>query len=228
MAEEKVQLDNQTTPKIAQILSTEHSTLQAARSALVVEANGRTASFLNAISAGVVALALVFNISEFGSIFLIFSMVLIPILGFIGISAYVRMVQIDLAEYAYTSAINRIHHFYLQISPEIKPFISFPGFDDERSISKARVIYTNLAWTVLSYPSGLILVINSLLAGALFSLLVAILFRTQVWVAVGAGAVIFLMAAVLQYRLGLKWLTAVREDFQPRFPEPESSNPQKI
>jgi hypothetical protein len=149
---------------------------------------------------------------------------LIPILGFIGISAYVRMVQLDFADAAYTSAINRIRHFYLQTTPEIEQYLSFPAFDDERSIFRARVIYTSLAWTVLSYPSGLILVINSFLAGALCGLLVTTLFRAQVWIAAGAGVVVFLLVSVLQYRLAMQWFADVREDFQPRFPEPGNSN----
>src|SRR6266545_7823868 len=126
-------MDDQTSNRMAQFLATEHSALQAARNTLVVEGNGRTASFLNTISAGVVALALVFNISQFGEAFLLFALVLIPMLGFIGISAYVRMTQLDLADFAYTSAINRIRRFYLHTTPEIVPYLSFPAFDDERS-----------------------------------------------------------------------------------------------
>src|SRR5262245_9397249 len=56
-------------------------------------------------------------------------------------------------------------------------------------------------WTVLSLPFVLILVINSLLADALGSLLVTLFFQAPVLPAVGAGAIIFLLASVLQYLL---------------------------
>jgi hypothetical protein len=216
-------MDDQTIDRMAQFLATEHSSLQAARSAVIAESNGRTTSFLTTISAGFVALALVSQIARFGEVFLLFSLVLISILGFIGISAYVRVVQLDFADAAYASAINRIHHFYLQTTPEIAPYLSFPAFDDAQSILRARVIYTSYAWTVLSYPSGLILVINSLLAGALCGLLVTTFFGALVLVAVGAGVIAFLLVSVVQYRLGVKWYADVRRDFQPRFPEPASS-----
>ena len=215
-------MDKETLNRLTQFLTTEHAALQAARSALVLEGNGRTASFLNTISAGVVALALVFNISQFGPGLPLFSLVLIPILGLIGISSYVRMTQLDLADYAYIRAINRIRHFYLQTAPEIEQFISFPAFDDESAYLLTRVNYTGLAWTVLSYPSTLILVINSVLAGALCSLLVTTLFRAQILPAAGLGVIVLLLVSVLQYRLGMKWFTAVRKDFQSHFPATEA------
>src|SRR6266508_3835383 len=95
---EKASMDDQTINKMAQFLSTAYSALQAARTALVLEGSGRMASFLTTISAGVVALALVFNIAPFGEAFLLFALILIPVLGFIGLSAYVRMTQLDLAD----------------------------------------------------------------------------------------------------------------------------------
>ncbi len=220
LSETEVDMDEKRLDRTAQFLTTEYSALQAARSALVVEGNGRTASFLTTISAGIVALTLVFQISRFGQAFLVFALVLIPILGFVGTSTYVRVVQIDFADVVYISAINRIRHFYLDASPEIRPYLSFPAFDDEHSIARARVIYTSFAWTVLSYPSGLILVINSLLAAALGGLLASALFGSQLWPAAAVGLAVFIGAAAYQYHLAFRWYADVRKDFQPRFPRP--------
>ena len=97
-------MDDQTIRTMAQFLTTEHSALQNARNAVVVESNGRTASFLTTISASIVALALVSQISRFGEVFLLFSLVLIPTLSFIGISAYVRMVQLDFSDFVLHSS----------------------------------------------------------------------------------------------------------------------------
>jgi hypothetical protein len=47
-----------------QILITEHTNLQAARSATVFEANGRTTLFLGAVSSGIVALAFIGQASQ--------------------------------------------------------------------------------------------------------------------------------------------------------------------
>jgi hypothetical protein len=69
-------------------------------------------------------------------------------------------------------------------------------------------------------------VINILLAGALFSLLVTALYPVQPLLAVGAGIIAFLLASVIHYRLGTKWFAEVRKDFQPRFPRPEKLNRQ--
>jgi RsiW-degrading membrane proteinase PrsW (M82 family) len=213
-------MDDQTIKRMSQFLTTEHAALQNARNARVVESNGRTASFLTTISASFVALALISQISRFSEVFLLFALVLIPTLAFIGISAYVRMVQLDFSEFVYTAAINRIRRFYLQTTPEIGQYISFPAFDDQYGVLRSQVIYTSFPWTVLSLPSSLILVINSLLAGALCSILVIVFFQPQVFVAVGAGVFVFLLAAVLQYLLGLKWYADLSEEYKTRFPAP--------
>ena len=145
--EQGVGMDDQTVKTMAQFLTTEHSALQNARNAVVIESNGRTASFLTTISASIVALALVSQISRFGEVFLLFSLVLIPTLGMIGISAYVRVVQLDFSAFVYTAAINRIRRFYLRATPEIAQYLSFPASDDQRSVLRTRVIYTSNPWT---------------------------------------------------------------------------------
>jgi hypothetical protein len=213
-------MDSQTIKTMAQFLTAEHSALQNARNAMVVESNGRTASFLTTISASIVALALVSQISRFGEVFFLFSLVLIPALGFIGISAYVRMVQLDFSDFVYTAAINRIRRFYLQATPEIEQYLSFPAFDDQPGVLRARVIYTSSLWNVLSLTSGLILVINGLIAGALSSLLMTVLLGSQVLPAVGVGVIVFLLVSALQYWLGLKWYADLRKDYRVRFPGP--------
>ncbi len=216
-------MDDQTTKMMSQFLATEHTALQNALNATVVESNGRSSSFLTTISAGMVALALVAQVSKFGDIFMIFSLALLPVLAFIGFSSYVRMVQLDFSAYVYTAAINRIRHFYLDITPEMAKYLSFPPADDEAGVQLTRVMNTNIFWNVISLNSSLILVIEGLLSGAFCGLLIYIVFRVNSYVAFGAGIVIFLLVSLLLYRLGMNWYMELRDKSKVRFPSIELS-----
>jgi hypothetical protein len=218
MGEGEVKMDNPNIKTMAQFLATEHTAMQNALNATVVESNGRSSSFLTTISASMVALALVAQISKFGEIFLIFSLALLPILGFIGFSAYIRMIQLDFSAYVYTAAINRIRHFYLDVTPELAKYLSFPAADDEAGVQRARVMNTNILWNVISLNSSLILVINGLLAGAFCGLLIAMVFQVDAIVAFVVGVITFLLVSFLLYRLGLKWYEELRDKSQVRFP----------
>ena len=66
-------------PDALQILTTEHWSLLAARSLVYTEAMSRTSIFVAALSGAVVALALVAQGTEFGSGFVAFSLVLLPV-----------------------------------------------------------------------------------------------------------------------------------------------------
>ena len=64
-----------TDSEILQILITEHTNLQAARSATIFEANGRTTLFLGAVSSSIVALAFIGQMSEMGQAFFTFALI---------------------------------------------------------------------------------------------------------------------------------------------------------
>ena len=57
--------DHETSPQeIAQYITTEHYTLQTARSTVLAEINGRTNLFIGAVSSAVVALAFIGQVSR--------------------------------------------------------------------------------------------------------------------------------------------------------------------
>ncbi len=59
-------------------LTTEHYTLQSARSSTIVEANGRSSLFLSAVSGATVALALVAQLDKLGDTFRVFGFTILP------------------------------------------------------------------------------------------------------------------------------------------------------
>jgi hypothetical protein len=72
------------TSQLVAIMTTEHYNLQTGRSMTIAEANGRASLFVGAVSSGLVALALVGQISHLGTAFFVFSLVALPTLFFYG------------------------------------------------------------------------------------------------------------------------------------------------
>ena len=71
--------------KMLQFMATEHSVLQAGRSATIFETGGRTAVFLGTVSSTLVALAFIGQISRLGTAFFAFPLVFLPPLFFLGL-----------------------------------------------------------------------------------------------------------------------------------------------
>src|SRR5262249_57503370 len=82
MAEPEVQEQN--SPAVVTVMTTEHFVLQTARSAGLTEPNGRAGFYLAAVSSGLIALAFIGQLSRLGTAFYVFGLVLLPTLAFVG------------------------------------------------------------------------------------------------------------------------------------------------
>src|SRR5215217_2163753 len=100
-----------------QALTTEHFTLQTARSATIMETNGRSALFLSTVSNAVVALAFIGQVADDGQPFFLFALAVLPVLFVLGLLTYLRLAQSASEDLLYSRAINRIRRFYLKLDP---------------------------------------------------------------------------------------------------------------
>ena len=97
-------------------LTTEHYTLQAARSSTILEANGRSSLFLSAVSGGLLALALVAQLDRLGGTFLVFAFSVLPALLMLGVMSYARLADLAVHDAYYARAIGRIRSFYFDVA----------------------------------------------------------------------------------------------------------------
>jgi len=74
-----------------QILSTEHWSLLASRSLAWNEAFSRAGMFLTTLTGAIVALALVAQASAFGDSFVLFALVILPVVLLIGVATWIRL-----------------------------------------------------------------------------------------------------------------------------------------
>jgi hypothetical protein len=77
----------------ATFATTEHFNLQTARAITVSEANGRASIYLSALSSNLIALAFIGQMSQLGAAFYAFALILMPVLAFVGVSTFLRLVQ---------------------------------------------------------------------------------------------------------------------------------------
>jgi hypothetical protein len=79
--------------RLLQALTTEHFTLQTARSATIMESNGRSALFLSTVSSAVVALAFIGQVADVGQPFFLFALAVLPTLFLLGLLTYLRLAR---------------------------------------------------------------------------------------------------------------------------------------
>lgn len=215
-------LDDQTIQRMSQYLTTEHFTLQGARSANISEANGRLGHYLSIVGSGVVALAFVADVSSLGTLFLAFSAVIFPVLVILGLATMTRMIQLGIDYLRLTQAINRIHNFYLQSTPQAEPFFSFPRFDTTEDVYQAMMpLHIPFLQSLASTP-GPVILINSILVGAFAGILAAGFFAVEYGLAAGLAIIFFALALLGHFIFsGKLWNLGMQESVEVRFPAPE-------
>ena len=115
-----------------QILSTEHWSLLATRSQTWNESFARAQMFLSVLSAGVIALALVAQATGFGSGFTAFALVLLPVVLFLGLTTYIRLVAVNHDETRWVLGMSRIRAAYLELAPELERWFITSHHDDQQ------------------------------------------------------------------------------------------------
>ena len=176
-------------PHTLQILTTEHWSLLATRSLVYTEAMSRTSIFVAALSGAVVALALVAQATDFGTGFVAFALVLLPVVYFLGWATIVRLSQVNLENARWVQGMNRIRNAYLQLAPELEPYFVTSRYDDDAGVLESTVAHVGPAPRYQAFVSapGVVAVINSVVAGATAGVAGMALDLGTAWSLVAAG-----------------------------------------
>src|SRR3954462_6761898 len=113
--------------------TTEHFNLQTARAITVSEANGRASIYMAAISSSLIALAFIGQVSRLGAAFYAFALIVLPVLAFMGVVTFQRLVQSSLEDMAYAQRIGRLRSFYVAVVPELAQYVLVVGGTGARS-----------------------------------------------------------------------------------------------
>ena len=165
------EVDNQNSPMVVTVMTTEHFVLQTARSAGITETVGRAAIYLAAVSSGLIALAFVGQLSRLGDAFYVFGLVLLPTLAFVGVATFERAVRNGVEDVQMAGRINRIRQFYFDAAPQVARYLPPPGPDASWAIARAAGVSTPIWYQFLTI-AGVLAVVDSVLIGGTIGLAV--------------------------------------------------------
>jgi hypothetical protein len=101
-------------PTAVAFVTTEHFTLQGARTAAITESTSRATIFIGAVSAGLVALGLIATATRIGTVYA-FGLILLPTLFFLGFVTFDRVLQSGIEELYYVERIARLRAYYFRL-----------------------------------------------------------------------------------------------------------------
>ncbi|KAA1426658.1 hypothetical protein [Nocardioides antri] len=194
-----------TNPALLSALTTEHYTLQSARSSTVLEANGRSQLFLAALTGAVVALALVAELEGLGRTFTVFALSLLPAVLALGLTTYVRLADLTVQDALYARAIGRIRAFYFTIEPAAVSYWLLPAGDDPHAVMR-QAGQQHSRWHHMSHAATAVAALTSVVTGVLYAL-VAQVGRTSEPPLIGVGATVVAVGvfALLMVDQGRRW-----------------------
>lgn len=209
-----------------QVLATEHWGLLATRSLAWNESFTRAGMFLTTLSGAIVALALVAQATEFGGEFVLFALVILPVVLFIGITTFLRMGSSNYYDALCVVGMNRIRHAYMQITPEVEPYLVMGTHDDEASVglSMGTPPATNLVVDIIVSTPFVVCVINSVIGGVIATLVARQLGLATPVVMVSAIAAVALVFGG-QTLFATRGIAATVATYKPKFPGPAPAGP---
>ena len=186
-------------PRALQILVAEQSSLIAARSLNQTEMAGRATMFVASLSGSIVAIAFVAQATRFGGETVAFALLLLPVVLFIGLTTFVRAVDLAAEEVRWIAAMNLVRVAYTRTVPGLDAYFATLR-DDPRAGVVATISPTRETTTPLygiATTPGVIAVLDAVLAAAIAGIIVV----TQLGsfaLALVAAAVVFIAVLVGQ------------------------------
>ena len=217
-------------PRAIQILATEHWSLLSARTLSWNESFSRTSMLLATLSATVVALALAAQVSDFGTAFVAFALVVLPFVELVGLATFARLGEANAEDLASIQGMNRIRHAYLEIAPELEPYFVAGRNDDLPALFSAygmgpgaRSPVHGALHHAFVMTQGMVGIINAMVAGVFGFLLAGFLGASTVE-AVAAGTFLLAITHGLQAVDGVSAYRHLREGLTSRFPSVSSDH----
>ena len=197
MAAEREEDEHRRRSEFMQAITTEHFFLQSARSLSGTEIAIRSSLYFTTLSSAVVALALVAQVSRLGEAFRIFPLVILPVVFFIGLVSYGRMLQNQMEFIIYGRSIDRIHQLYAEIEPSRAHYFQSTQAD---GAALAALGLFKLRWQQFLTITATIAIVNGVVAGVFVALVVSDVLAIPGWAATAVGAAVALLIAAVFLR----------------------------
>jgi hypothetical protein len=211
--------DEATAAMRLQILATEHWSLLATRSLAWNEVFARAGMYLSLLSGAIVALALVGDGSRFGDAFLVFGVVILPVVLFVGVTTHLRLAASNFMDAQCVIGMNRIRSGYLAFAPDLERYFVSGTRDDRAGIAMTMAIPpgTSPLVHVVAATPALVNVVNSVVAGALIGFAVLLAHGQEMTAVAGAGVGFAVFFAAGTY-LGRSRMRRLEASYRTMFP----------
>jgi hypothetical protein len=181
-------------------LTTEHFTLQGARSSTISEASARSALFLGSVSSTLIAIGFIASVAGDTELFHAFALVVLPTLYFLGIFTWVRLVESSVEDIFYGRAINRIRNHYLEIAGDKASLFMLGAHDDPAGVISNMALRPS-RWQLFFTTAAAVAVVAGVVGGGAVALAGSLAFDAPLGVAVAIGAIF----AVVSFTLMMRW-----------------------
>jgi hypothetical protein len=196
--------DRQTAFKV---LDSEYKMLMAALAAVWSMVLTRTTIFLGVVSAAGVALGFAAQGAAEAGSFRALALLVLPLLLFLGLTTFIRLVQLQRESAICLIGMHRIRHFYQQIAPATRPYFVLSPHDDPYGVYRG--IGTGVARRapryrqvyLLAQTQGVVGIVTGAVAAALVALALSHVDVTLAWIG-GALSFVVTVAALFTYWQG--------------------------
>ncbi|HEY1237533.1 MAG TPA: hypothetical protein VGE91_04295 [Solirubrobacterales bacterium] len=202
-------------------LTTEHFTLQGARSQTMSESSARASLYVFSVSSALVALGFISQVSQVGDLFNAFALTVLPTLYVLGVVTFIRLVECGAEDFRYGLAINRIRGYYQEVAAERADLFLLSGHDDGAGVFENMGIPAKGRKPIFAFSSA-IAVINGVVGGAAVALALGALLDASLWVCVLVGAVAALASVIGWIRYAGVLLEDRAAEVLPMFPTPSA------
>jgi hypothetical protein len=201
-----------------QILATEHWSLLATRGMTWNEIFSRASMFITVLSAAVVALALVAQVTAFGSTFHTFALLVLPVVLLVGLATSIILGEANAEDYVLVAGLNRLRHGYLELAPELEPYFVTAQYDDPACIMISYGMGPHMSFgRFLAGTPNLVAAINIVVFGVFFALIAQTLGAPdQIVLIVGIIAAVL---AGIGFGAWAAWtIRRAQRSYHPQFP----------
>ncbi|MEZ2126250.1 MULTISPECIES: hypothetical protein [unclassified Sinorhizobium] len=203
--------------EIRQFMTTEHFVLQTARAATIQEANQRANLFITTVSSGTIALAFVAQVTQMGTAFVLFSLILLPCLYFLGFVTFVRAVQVAIEDMVHARGMARIRHYYIEVAPLMERYLVHATHDDDLAVRSDKGLRPSY-WQSFMSTAGMVSMIDGAIAGVFAGIIAKAVSGWPMGFAVVAGIVVFTASTVLLRRYHVRAWKAAESELPVLFP----------
>jgi hypothetical protein len=202
-------------------LTTEHFTLQGARSQTASESASRASLYILSVSSTLVALGFIGQASQTGQTFDVFALTVLPTLYALGAFTFVRIVECGVEDFRYGVAINRIRNYYKQIAGDQAKLFLLSGHDDGRGVFANMGVPVEGRKQFFTFAT-VVAMVNSVVGGAAIAIALGAIADSSLGVAAGIGGVVAIISLAALLRFADRLLEERTSRTEAIFPSPGS------